>query len=400
MSAHGIPELDAAIRQEIRDAGAITFARFMELALYHPTLGYYNQPDCKPGRSGDFITAPELHPFFGMTLALQVADCWDALGQPAHFVVREHGASVGGLAWDIVAALSATRPDVIRALDYRLIEINPHRAAESARAMAEGGLGHLVRPESPAEITPEVGMVIANEVADALPAHRLVVTNGALQELWVRADGDGYASEAGELSPEVVRAEVPAHLASAGVDVGSMPEGAELDVSPAAARWLGELAANLPAGLALIIDYGYDAPTLYSGHRLGGTVRAYHAHTVTDDPYIRVGQQDLTAHVDFTALAMAGQAAGLTPTPIISQAELLTNLGIGAWLMRLQADAETTLEEYYQAQAATMRLIDPTGLGRFRAIGLHRGLAHAPAGWRGLTLDEQIALANPAAGSN
>src|SRR5699024_10284345 len=139
----------------------------METALYHDPHGYYRHPHRRPGRGGDFITSPELHPFFGFTVARQVADCWDHLGQPAHLVVREHGASTGVLAYDIIAALSQMAPDVRDALDYRLVDINEHRTAESRTAMAEVGLTHLVRTEHPDEITPEPGIVLANEVPDA-----------------------------------------------------------------------------------------------------------------------------------------------------------------------------------------------------------------------------------------
>jgi SAM-dependent MidA family methyltransferase len=375
----GNRELIAQLAEEIRREGRISFARFMDVALYDNDHGYYRNPHRKPGRGGDFITSPELHPFFGFTIARQIADCWDHLGQPARLVVREHGASSGVLAYDIIAALTQQAPDVRDALDYRLIDVNEHRAAESRAAMEETGLGEIVRVEHPDAITPEPGVVLANEVADALPVHRLILRDGELRELWVALDDEGhFVDSEGELSPEIAAMYIHAYLAESGVDLSSFPDGARLDVSPATADWIRGVADNLTRGFAIVIDYGYDAPTLYRDHRLEGTVRGYYQHTVTDDPYIRVGEQDLTAHVDFTCLSRAAAAAGMTQIGLITQSEFLTQLGLGEWLVGLQTEPDTSLDEYLRAQGAVYRLIDPAGLGRFRALGLAMEMGETP----------------------
>lgn len=369
-TSSGNPELIRLLRRRIEDSGRITFAEFMRIALYDDDYGYYRNPQRKAGRSGDFITSPELHPFFGFTLARQIADCWDRLGQPEHLVVREHGAGSGVLAYDVIAALSQQAPDVRDALDYRLVDINEHRAEESRAAMMEAGLDTLVCPEHPDEITPEPGIVIANEVVDALPVHRLVIRGGELRERWVTLNEEGHFIDLeGELSPDVGSLNLRAYFEDAGVPVASMPDGSRVESSPAAADWVRTVAGNLTRGYAIVIDYGYDAPTLYRDHRLQGTVRGYFEHTVTDDPYIRIGEQDLTAHVDFTWLARAGTDAGLTVIGLTTQSEFLTQLGLGEWLMQLQTEPDTSLAEYYRAQAAVFRLIDPAGLGRFRTLG-------------------------------
>lgn len=390
-------ELIDLLVSEIRNDGPITFARFMETALYHDPLGYYRARDRKPGRGGDFITSPELHPFFGMTIARQIADSWDRLGQPQHLVVREHGASSGGLAYDIIAALTENAPDVRDALDYRLVDINEHRVEESRKAMAEVGLSKIVRPEHPDDITQEPGIVLANEVADALPVHRLIIRNGELRELWVTLDANEHfvGSEA-DLSPEIAILDMPAYFAWAGVDLDALPEGAKLDVSPATADWISGIAKNLIRGHAFIIDYGYDAPTLYKDHRLEGTVRGYHQHTVTDDPFIRIGEQDLTAHVDFTWLIQAAESAGMTEIGLTTQSEFLTQLGLGDWLLYLQEQPDTSVEEYYQAQAAVFRLIDPAGLGRFRVLGLAKDMGDNPKalGFEPLHMGSSLSMLN------
>lgn len=376
------------LRRRIRQDGAITFAAFMQAALYDDRHGYYRQPHRKPGRGGDFITSPELHPFFGLTLARQVADFWDQLGQPERLVVREHGASSGGLAYDIMVGLAEKAPDVLDALDYRLVDVNTHRLDEAIAAMADVGMAAHVRAEHPEAVTPEPGVVLANEVADALPVHRLVVRGDELREMWVGLDADDrFVAQERELSAAVVAAEIPGYLAEAGVSIASMPDGSELDVCPAAADWISGVAENLTRGFAVVIDYGYEARTLYREHRLEGTVRGYHHHTVTDDPFVRVGEQDLTAHVDFTWLARAARAAGMREIGLTTQGEFLAHLGLGDWLVEMQYQPETDIAEYYRAQAAVFRLIDPAGLGRFRVLGLAKALGEHPTalGWR--TLD-------------
>jgi SAM-dependent MidA family methyltransferase len=246
--------------------------------------------------------------------------------------------------------------------------------------MDEAGLGDIVRTEHPDEITPEPGIVLANEVADALPVHRLIVRNGELRELWVGLDTEGHFVDAeGQPSPEVVAMEFARYLTEAGIDLAAFPDGARLDVSPAAASWIRGVAANLTHGYAIIIDYGYEAPLLYRDHRLEGTVRGYFQHTVTDDPFVRVGEQDLTAHVDFTWLSRAARDAGMREIGLTTQSEFLTQLGLGDWLVGLQTEPDTSMDEYLRAQGAVYRLIDPAGLGRFRVLGLARGMGDAPS---------------------
>lgn len=390
MPSPGITPLQAEIVTIIRTTGPISFARFMDIALYHPALGYYRQPERKPGRGGDFITSPELHPFFGNTLARQVAETWDVLGQPTRLVVREHGASSGGLAYDILVALHEKAPDVLDAIDYRLIDVNTHRMDEAIAAMAEVGFADKVHAEHPDELSPEPGLVIANEVADALPVHRFVVRDGEIHEVMVGVDDHGAFVDVESTPDDHMLATVNAHFARHGV---TLPEGARFEFSPAAADWMRSVATSLAAGIAIVIDYGYDAATLYRDHRLEGTLRGYWQHTATDDPYVRVGEQDLTAHVDFSWLADTAGSAGMRVLGLTNQGEYLTRLGLGEWLMDLQQQPDAAYEEYALAQHATMRLIDPAGLGRFGVLGLAKGLPadFQPLGFAPRTFAEELA---------
>jgi len=395
----GHPDLIVAMREEIERDGAITFARFMELALYHPDAGYYRTPERRPGRGGDFITAPEIHPFFGITIASQIAELWEFLGRPDPFVVREYGPGVGGLAYDIIAGLHAHHPDVVPALQYRLRDVNRHRMAEAMAAMIEVGLDNIVSVEDPArerEIEPVTGVVLANEVADAFPAHELVWTGAELRERWVTwsPELDWFAWDVRDLSPEVIATDPTGWLEAHGIDPSGWPEGSRIAWSPALTGWVEEIARGLQRGYALIIDYGYPAAELYREHRLEGTVRAYYGHTVTDDPLRRIGEQDLTVHVDFTRITDAAARAGMTSTPIVTQGHFLSRLNLGQLLVELQQDPETELPEYYRAQAAVFRLIDPGGLGRFRVVALGRNapLDPLPTGFTPDDLPEALRI--------
>lgn len=367
----GNPLLIAAIREEIAASGQIPFARFMELALYHPEHGYYVAPARRPGRGGDFLTAPEMHPLFGLTLARQVLDCMDRLDSPEPFTILEYGSGIGGLAYDVIVGILQERPELQSRLRYRLNEVNPHRTAQALSAMDEVGFGEIADIDDGA--TPITGVILANEVADAMPVHRLRWTGSDFEEAWVTWDDEaGFTDRFGSLSPEVVAFDPATHLASAGLDLEALPAGSLLEVSPAIDNWVRDVASRLQRGYALIIDYGYPAAELYSEHRLESTLRIYSEHTVTDKPYEGVGERDMTAHVDFTRLTKIATEAGMDVAGLATQADFLANAGLGELLVSLQQQPDMALDEYYRAQASVFRLIDPGGMGRFRVLGLSR----------------------------
>jgi SAM-dependent MidA family methyltransferase len=363
--------LVSIIREAIAEAPghAITLAQYMGLALYHPQHGYYQREQLGPGRTGDFLTSPEASPYFGLTVARQLIEVWDRLGQPSGWEIREYGAGTGVLAYDILAGIAHDAPEAMAGLSYRLVESNPHRRAEALAAMTEAGLADRILISDSFEPLPAfTGVLLGNEVADAFPAHRLIVRNGTLRECFVTMDGPGFDWIEGERSANV------AALPEIEAIAGTLPDGAILEVSPAAAGWFESAAALLQRGLALIIDYGYPAETLYSAHRLEGTLRAYRGQQVTDDPFIDPGMADLTTHVDFSALERAGTRAGLTPAGFTNQGDFLAHLGMGMFLVDLQREPDMTTEDYLSAKAAIFRLIEPGGLGRFGVLGMTRGL--------------------------
>ncbi len=367
------PALVGRIRAEIERHGPITFARFMELALYDPERGYYRGGTPRAGREGDFLTAPEAHPIFGWAIARQVVELWRALGEPEPFTIREHGAGSGALAGALLAGLVRDAPALGATVRYEPVDVEPRRiAALRERLVAQGAADRL----ADATDDPITGIVVANELLDALPVHRIVKRGHELRELHVGWDGAGFV----DVETEPSTPELGARLDAEGI---RLADGQAAEVCLAIDAWIGRAAAGLDRGMLLLIDYGAAAADLYDpARRPRGTLAAYVGHTVHGDPFRNVGRQDLTAHVDLTAVERAATAAGLVPLGSTTQAEFLVALGIGDLLGTIQADARTTLADYVELRSALLRLLDPAASGAFRVVAFGRGLP-AGAAFRG-----------------
>lgn len=376
-----LPEADqqlvGRIRDEILDRGPITFARFMELALYDPELGYYRAAQARPGRAGDFLTAPETHPIFGRVLAGVLDEMWRLLDRPDPFVLREYGAGSGTLALAILHGLRADGSALLEALRYEPIEIGERRRAELAAGLAEAGFADRLAIDPPAPETGpgpgrqadrrRTGCVIANEFLDALPVHRFEWRAGQLRELYVDWRDGRFVDHPGPPSTPALAERLAAE--------GIVPvDGQRGEICLALDGWVAEAAGALERGFVLVIDYGHPASELYGPARRDGTLRAYVRHRVGADPYARVGRQDLTAHVDLTALLRAAARSGLTELGLTTQAEFLVGAGIGERLEAIRNDPATTLADYLELRASLMRLLDPAATGRFRVIALGRDL--------------------------
>jgi SAM-dependent MidA family methyltransferase len=356
-------DLAARIRDEIRRDGPMTFARFMDLALYDPTGGYYRSEEARPGRAGDFLTAPETHPIFGRTVARFVDDVWHALDRPDPFVVEEHGAGDGAMAIAILAGLHASRSGLAEAIRYRPVEVDPRRVAAFAYHVSDAGFGSAVQVD---DRSPFTGLVLANEVADALPVHRIVQRGAELLEVRVGLEGDRLVDvETAASTPELF-----VRLAAEGV---TLVDGQHGEICLAVDGWVADAVSGLERGVALFIDYGYPATELYDPiRRRDGTLRAYVRHTVHDDPYAHIGRQDLTAHVDVDAVLRAAADSGLAHLGTTTQAEFLVGLGMDEHLRTIQTDPATTMEAYLAVRSSVMRLLDPAATGRFRVMAFGR----------------------------
>jgi SAM-dependent MidA family methyltransferase len=343
--ADGEPRLVARIREEIELAPGrrITFARFMERALTEPGLGYYATSELRPTRAGDFLTAPELHPFFGRCVGRALTARWSEVGSPPRFVVREFGAGRGTLRDAVVAGSRADGSGLADALAWQPIDLpGRHPGADDTRA----------------------DVVIANEYLDALPVHRLVIVGGAPRESWVTWQDGRFAWTDGELSsPSLVES-----LQAAGIE---LREGQVLEVRPAVTAWVEDVARAKP-GLVLVIDYGHETSELYGPRRHAGTLMTYRGHAVGDDPFVAVGRQDITAHVDLGQLRSAAQAHGCLPVTDTTLGRWLAGLGLGELLSDLGRDPAADPQAYADARAAVLRLLDPRHLGGQRVLAFVR----------------------------
>ncbi len=362
------PELLAAIRGEIANDGPMTFARFMEIALYDPERGYYRGVAARPGRAGDFLTAPEASPIFGRTLARFARAVHAALGAPSIFTIREHGAGTGALAAPLVAELLAGEDPPAR-LRYLVAEIEPARVEAVRAAVAAATSGDPRVTVAADDGKPIVGLTLANEVLDALPTHRVVRRGAALREVLVAVGPDrSLVDVEGEPSTGALAARLTAESIV-------LADGQRAEICLALDGWVGAVATGLERGVALLIDYGHPAVELYDpGRRAAGTLATYQGHRVGEDPYVAVGRQDLTAHVDVTAVERAAAGAGLVHLGTTTQAELLSRLGAGELLVREQTAPGASLAAYLETRAALVRMIDPAAMGRFRTMAFGRGL--------------------------
>ena len=365
------PILEKLIRDEITTAGPMTFARFMELALYHPERGYYRGADPRPGRDGDFLTAPEAHPIFGRALARLTVDVWAALGRPAGFRIREHGAGSGALARALVDGVRREAPELAAKVRYRAVEVDQRRLRDLRER-----LGPVFEDDDGAPIS---GIVLGNEVLDALPTHRVAGDAAGIREVCVDLDRDGRLVD---VATEPSTDALAARLAAEGI---RLEPGQQAEICLAVDDWVAGAAAGLRDGLLLLVDYGHPAATLYDrARRPHGTLAAYLRHHVHDDPYRAIGRQDLTAHVDVTAVERAATAAGLHHVATTTQGPFLAGLGAGDLLIELQEGPDADLQSYLEARSALVRMIDPAAMGGFKVMAFTRGLGAATV-LRGLT---------------
>lgn len=380
----GHPDLVAEIISEIRVSGPMTFARFMERALYHPKFGYYTratEPEESTGPNrigqsrigpnrigwdGDYYTSFDVHPILAQTLARQIRQVDEGLGSPATFAVIEMGPGKGLLARDFLAACEKDSPALFARLQYVLIERSPMMIAEQRRALAPwvaagkvswlNGLNEL----ADGSLT---GVLLSNELVDAFPVHRVRIVQGEPKELYV-ADADGrFVEQTGPLSTPAL-ARYLARLAA--MDI-TLPEGYTTEINLEAMAWMKEVARVMGRGVVLTIDYGHTAQDLYGPDRARGTLLCYWKQLTSEDPYTRVGLQDMTAHVDFTTLAAVGDEAGLRVTGFTNQMSFLMSLGVEQELDRLEPGSKEFQE--------IVQLLRPDGMGRtFKILIQHKGM--------------------------
>jgi SAM-dependent MidA family methyltransferase len=329
----------------------VSFADFMEAALFDPNDGYYTT-HASLGFEGDYLTSSDLGPPFGRSLARAIADLWALLGKPAAWDLVEAGAGRGILMRDVIGALERERPEAGRGARAAIVEVSPRLRAQQSLALE----GRDLRWASVAHsLAPIQGVLFANEVLDSFPVHVLVRTDEGAREVFVGEDNGVLAETLRPLSQRDLRWRIPA----------SVPVGGRWETSPAAEGWVASLGPALVAGYLILVDYGGDEANLRARHG-AGTVRAFSAHRLVSDPLAEPGRHDLTASVDFSAIRRAAEGAGFRFAGSATQRDVLLALGIREAAARPNAPLE-------QLRAASRRsaidaLVDPNGLGAFQVI--------------------------------
>lgn len=356
--------LQAHIAAEIQaSAGKISFARFMELALYAPGLGYYVSGNRKFGPQGDFITAPEVSSLFGRCLARQCAQVFSALSTAGS--ILEFGAGTGIMAADILLELSQLR---VSLQHYYILEVSPELRERQQQTIQQHA------PEQMDKVVwlnrlPEPGfqgVIIANELLDALPVHRFMVQQDGLQELVVAFRDEQFTWETAPAAKEMHSA-VEALRQSLGEPLRN---GYVSEISLAQSRWMHSIAERLGEGAILLIDYGYPQKEYYHPQRDQGTLMCHYRQRAHEDPFVYIGLQDITSYVDFSGIAAVGVEAGLRLAGFTSQAHFLIGCGLDEILA--QSDPED-VQNYLPLTQQVKRLTLPGEMGeRFKAIGFTR----------------------------
>jgi len=349
--------LEQLIIETINREGRITFEKFMDMALYEPGLGYYSTGKARVGRSGDFYTSSHLHPAFGLMLAKQVEEMWENMERPADFGVVEIGSGAGYLCLDMMTYLSGR--EIFPHMNYIIVERNPLQQ-QRQRELTDR-FGDKVRwTASLAGVRGIYGCILSNELLDAFPVH-VVCMKDKLEEVYVTFDGSSFREETGPLSTPALNEYFD--------DISVVLEkGYRTEVNLGIKDWLGEVEAALSRGYLLTVDYGYSSRDYYSEDRSRGTLLCYHRHELNEDPLALVGEQDITAHVNFSSLKKWGEESGLTAAGYCSQGMFLLSLGIDEEIKRLHSESG----DYASELGRIKQLIMPQGLGESHMVMAQR----------------------------
>lgn len=339
-------ELSQVVKEEILKRGPITFRDFMETALYYPELGYYTSGKERIGRSGDYYTSPHVSKVFGELIAVQLKEMWELL-QREDFTVVEMGAGKGLLASDIQSYIKDREPEFYQKLSYVTVERG--------------------------QDLPEVkrGCFLSNELVDAFPVHRVLAEKNhgelALREVFVDVQDDRFV----EILKEPSIDELENYFRELSV---TLPPGFATEVNLEATRWIQNIGQRLEKGFVITIDYGYLSKELYQSYRAKGTLLCYYKHTANDNPYQHIGEQDITSHVNFSALIHWGEKAGLKEAGFTEQAHFLINLGLIDRMQELQKEADS-YQDYLKKYLPLKNLIAPGGMGEtFKVLVQYKGI--------------------------
>lgn len=389
------PHLVEAIAQRIIASPdrRISFAEYMDLALYHPQYGYYTVYRSKIGAGGDFFTSPHLAADFGEILAEQFVEMWERLGCPHPFTLLEMGAGQGLLVKDVLHHLHRHHTPCFEAVQYFVVETSPAFVAEQQWRSQSLPYPEKLRwctwDDIPAQSI--IGCCFSNELVDAFPVHQVLFKEGRLHEIYVTLFEAKPPSleqpkslEFGEVLGDLSTPALADYFQLNGIAFSSppYPDGYRTEVNLAALDWMKRVSDRLHQGYVLTIDYGYPAHRYYSPTRAEGTLQCYYQHAHHSNPYVYIGQQDITAHVDFTALERQGEQSGLQTLGFTQQGLFLMALGLGdriAALSTLSVSEQQSLNDILRRRDALHALINPMGLGNFGVLLQSKGIPFSSA---------------------
>lgn len=364
-SAGRVTPLEELLAERVRRYGPITFADFMRECLYHPVYGYYSKAESE--RFADYYTSVDVHPIFGRLLARQFAEMWERLGWPEEFLLVEAGAGVGRLATHILDFCETKLPDFYNALRYVAVERSASRREQAEKRLERhAASGHLrVSVEMPSQIP--AGCGFSNELIDALPVHRVVMRNDGLRENFVGFSDGRFVDLVKALSTYAINE----YFATQGI---TLREDQHAEAGLEACDWIAEVGRRVGRGFVLTIDYGHPAAELFDERHMRGTLLAYRNQRVSEDFYASPGEQDLTAHVNFTALETWGKRSGLETAGFTSQTAFLLALGQKNEFADLYDEGQTEPEQV-RGRLHLKMLIHPEGMGeRFQVLVQQKGV--------------------------
>ena len=354
----GHTELISEIKRQIDKKSRITFAEFMDIALYWPGKGYYTSENVRWGKDGDYLTSIDVSPVFGRLLAYQINEMWQNLGSPPQFSIIEVGAGREELSFHIRDTIKKLFPEFYKTADFQLVDVNPiHIQKLEERTSFHSSIE---------DIKPGItGCIISNELIDAFPVHRVVEMDG-LKEIYVGYEDAGFMEIRGELSTSGLND----YLEKIGI---KLEQGQKAEINLKALDWIKSIGALLERGFVITIDYGLPARELFR-HNRNGNLLCYYMHTMNNNPFHQIGYQDITAKVDFTSLAAAGMDAGLEVTGFTTQFYFF--MGIGA-LGEFKEVEELNMGnlDAFQWNQGIKDLMLPGGMGDdFKVLIQHKGV--------------------------
>ena len=364
MKLTGKPELVNLIKKKIKQEGAISFRDFMDMALYYPELGYYTSKKDKIGGYGDFFTSSEVDKAFGQLLAEQFSDIYLKL-KANNFKIVEIGAGKGYLASDILSHLKNTYQDIYENIEYIIIEKSPYHVQIQKEILKEHKNVKWVQGLTDFEDESIEGVIFSNELFDSFPVHVIRKKNSKIYEIYITIDSqDNVIELEREPSKEILDYMKELHI--------DIPEGMTTEINLDAKDMIQLIGKKLKKGFVFTIDYGYPSKELYKPYRMRGTLLCYHKHQYSENYYENVGLQDITSHVNFSALKHFGEKVGLKTLGFTDQAHFLTSLGLMDIIGELQARDDFAS---YERLNRLKTLVLPKGMGeKFKVLVQYKNL--------------------------